>query len=418
VTTWLASDLEDRLCRALGLAAQVLSDFGTTGYTDATVPQLSFGPEKVVAETAMLVYAASGVCNRPAIRRRVEAVGRQLVPYVRSRRALADTALRPRRAFKYAVPHVLLTSLGHSDNAFDDVFRARCALAVELAGDLPPSARLERHWIENHWESDWRPFTDAQVYETFVNRPIDVLSESRDEAYAHTHLLFYLTDFGRRPPPRLSRPLGTLMSEFEGLLLRYLDLEDYDLSGELLMAWPQLGVSWSPAAAFAFRVLARVEDVVGVLPCGNVDLERLGNLEPHERGRYARASAYHTAFVMGFLCAVSLRCGTVPPTKIDGDQYADSAWEGFLGYIDGYQGHWLEVFAEADGSEKRVLAPLLGNMAIIQKIRQRDYKALHDILVLASSTRMPEHPFLKRAADVLWALDAAMAVVGRDQGGL
>ena len=61
-------------------------------------------------------------------------------------------ALQPGRAFKYAVPHVLLTRLGHGDDTFDSVFRSRCSLTVELAGDLPPSARLERRWIAAHWE--------------------------------------------------------------------------------------------------------------------------------------------------------------------------------------------------------------------------------------------------------------------------
>jgi hypothetical protein len=33
-----------------------------------------------------------------------------------------------------------------------------------------------------------------------------------------------------------------------------------DLSGEILLSWPLTGRSWSAAAAFAFHVLADVED--------------------------------------------------------------------------------------------------------------------------------------------------------------
>jgi hypothetical protein len=387
----------------------VLSDFGDTGYTDARVSQLSFGPEKVVAEAAMLAYAASGSTERPAVRDRVDALARQLVPVVRSRRALADMALQPGRAFKHTVPHVLLTSLGYPDDKFDGIFRSRSALTIELAADLPPSAHLERQWIASHRGQAARSEIDEHTRGTLVDRPIDVLSEAREEAYAHTHLLFYLTDFGRGSPPVLPRPLDTVLAEIEGLLLRYLDLEDYDLAGELLMSWPELRASWSPAATFAFRVLAFVEDAVGVLPCGNVDLDRLGELGEVERTRYARATAYHTAFVMGFLCAASLRHSSLPTTTIEGHQYPDAAWQTFFARIDGDQGHWLQVFLECADSERRVLAPLLCNFAIVQKLRRRDFEGLHDVLMLATRFELPEHPLRTRSVDVLSALGAAMA---------
>jgi hypothetical protein len=412
MTTWPEDDLANRLIRALDLAERVVTEFGTTGYVDARVPALSFGPEKVIAEAAMLVYAASGACGRADVGRRVDAVARQLAPHVRSRRALADIALQPGRAFKHAVPHVLVTSLGHADDGFDSYFRSQCAVALGLAGDLPPSARLERHWVTSQWERVWRPAAADDVRGTFVERPIDVLSESREEAYSVTHLLFYLTDFGHQPPPRLPRSVGTILGELEGLLLRCLDREDYDLSGELLMAWPQLRAAWSPAASFAFRVLARVEDEVGVLPCGNVDLARMGELDAAERGRYARATAYHTAFVMGLLCAATARRTPTPPRTIAGPAYADSVCEGFLEHVDSDQGHWLGVFRECDISEKRALAPLLCNFAILQTLRRRDYAALHEVLVLARSAQLPEHHLRTRATEVLLALGDAMRLFG------
>lgn len=412
MTTCPADDLVDRLIRALDLAECVVTEFGTTGYVDVRAHELSFGPEKVIAEAAMLVYAASGACERADVRRRVDAVARLLASHVRSRRALADIALQPGRAFKHAVPHVLLSSLGHPDDGLDAYFRSRCALADELAGDLPPSARLERHWVTSHWDRVWRVPTTDDVRGTFVERPIDVLSESREEAYSVTHLLFYLTDFGHQPPPGLPRPMVTLLGELEGLLLRYLDREDYDLSGELLMAWPQLRAVWSPTAAFAFRVLARVEDEVGVLPCGNVDLAHMGELDAADRGRYARATAYHTAFVMGFLCAATMRHTPTPPRTIAGHEYEDTVWEGFLEHVDADQGHWLGVFRECDISEKRALAPLLCNFAILQTLRRRDYAALHEVLVRAHSARLPDHALRTRATEVLLALGDAMSLFG------
>lgn len=412
MTTWPADDLADRVIRALDLAERVVAEFGATGYVDAKVPELSFGPEKVIAEAAMLAYAATGACERADVEHRVAALARELAPSVRSRRAVADVAIQPGRAFKHAVPHVLLSALGHGDDRFDAYFRARCAIAVDLAGDLPPSARLERHWITNHWQRSWRDPGAADLRGTFAERAVDVLAEPREEAYSVTHLLFYLTDFGHQPPSALQRPVATILAELEGWLLRYLDREDYDLAGELLMAWPQLRAPWDPSAAFAFRVLARVEDEVGVLPCGNVDLAHMADLDPAERSRYARATGYHTAFVMGFLCAATARHTPMPPTRITGPQYDDRVWQGLLEHVDADQGHWLDVFTECDVDEKRALAPLLSNFAILQTLRRQDYAAVREVVAFAHAHELPHHPVRTRASELLLALGDAMSLFG------
>lgn len=45
-----------------------------------------------------------------------------------------------------------------------------------------------------------------------------------------------------------------------------LDTDDFDLTAELLLTWSMPGLPWSPVAAFAFRVLAAIEDRLGFLP--------------------------------------------------------------------------------------------------------------------------------------------------------
>src|SRR5207237_1174092 len=130
---------------------------------------------------------------------------------------------------------------------------------------------------------------------TALDLPMDVVGSSRDEAYALTHFFFYLTDFGNQSEQlRIRRPLATVLAEAEALLLRYLDAEDYDVCGELLCLWPLARVPWNPSATFAFRVLMRVEDEVGLLPSGNVDLSRLNRLEGDAQTTYALGNAYHT----------------------------------------------------------------------------------------------------------------------------
>lgn len=406
---------------ALDFALLAVADFGETGYADPVRPALGFGPEKVVAEATMLAYAAAGASDSLRVRALVDELAARVAPLVRSRAAAADLALNPDRAFKRIVPHVLLTALGHPDARFDAFAAAQAARALRQASDEPATVLAERGWIMGVWGQ-----TDAAGPGirpgTALDRPFDLLVASREDPYGLTHLLFYVTDFGRSPAVALGRPREELLADVEALLIRYLDHEDYDLAGELLMAWPQLGAPWSPAAAFAFRVLAEVEDAAGVLPCGNVDPDRLAALEGAERTRYARAASYHTAFVMGFLCATVLRSGAPLPLAAPtsgpepapgaapaaGEALPDDAWRTFRARAADDRGHWQPVFERCVPAERGALAPMLCDLALTQALRRRDYRALHDTLAEARRLGMPSRPLPRAAADLLTALGEAV----------
>ena len=248
---------------------------------------------------------------------------------------------------------------------------------------------------------------------TVLTRPFDLLVGSREDPYGLTHLLFYVTDFGRSPTAHVGRPHDAILADVEALVIRYLDQGDYDLVGELLMAWPQLREEWSPVAAFALRVLAHVEDEVGILPCGNVDPERLATLVGAERTRYARAASYHTALVMGFLCAVGLRGHPAPPKALTGPEYPDDAWQTFRAMIDDHPGDWLPVFDRCGEAEKRTLAPMLCGLVITQAMRQQDFAAMHEAVDAARRFALPPHPLQAAATDLLRTLGAAMEVGAR-----
>ena len=409
VAVWPAADLERRVISALDFASAAVSDFGETGYADPVRPALGFGPEKVVAEAAMLAYVAQDASASKALRNRVDALARQVAPLVRSPRALADMALNPDQVFRRAVPHVLLTALGHRDDAFDDFAADRCARVLSHAVDQPATVLAERRWIARVWGRPLPAVPDTGSG-TVLTHPFDLLVGSREDPYGLTHLLFYVTDFGRAAPVELGRPPDAVLADVEALVIRYLDHGDYDLVGELLMAWPQLRAEWSPVAAFAFRVLARVEDEVGLLPCGNVDPERLATLAGAERTRYARAASYHTALVMGFLCAVGLRCNAAPPTALTGPEYPAAAWQTFRAMLDDHPGDWLPVFDRCDEAEKRTLAPMLCGLVITQALRQQDFAALHDAVAAARRFALPPHPLQTAGVEALRALGTAMEV--------
>lgn len=398
MSRWPEFDLDARLCRALDIARTAIDHFAVDGYTDAESPEYSFGPEKVVAEAAMLAYAASACGERPGVAGRVDEIAQLLVPHARSQRVLIDIAMHPTLAFKLAVPHILLARLGYCDPCFDDFLRSCVSAQAGHGHDRPPSASVERSWISSLWSGE-----EASRYElldSVLSWPIDVLGSSRDDAYAFTHLLFYCTDFGYRSR-RLPRSRSIILGEAGSLLARYLDAEDYDLAGEILMAWPLTAAAWSPTAAFGFRVLASVEDQVGVLPCGNIDVGRLAQLEGAQSARYALGTAYHTAFVMGFLCAASLRPGRVPPRTIVGPEFEEHCLMRLLDHIDDDQGHWQSELSELGKREQLALTPFVLDIAIIQKNRKHDYEAIKNLLSLAREYGIADSALCTQAAELL-----------------
>ena len=401
MSSWSEADLELRLCRALDLARKTIHHFAIDGYANPDSPASSFGPEKVVAETAMLIYAASASLSRPNIASRIDHLAQLLARHARSERVLVDIALHPALAFKFAVPHILLTKVGYPDAGFDDFLRSCASSQTGNAEDRPPSASLERLWIRSLWNGpDSGPGWRARLPDTMLNWPVGILGALRTDAYAFTHLIMYSTDFGFRKP-RLSRSRPAILMDVGSLLAGYMDAEDYDLAGELLLAWPLMGAPWSPPAAFAFRVLASIEDQVGVLPCGNVNLAHLAQLEGEERARYALGTAYHTAYVMGFLCAASLRPGRAPPVTIVGPQFDATCLSRLMRYVDVDQGHWRPEFFSLAEEERRALIPFVLDVAIMQKCRRRDYQAVSEILSLAQEYDVAGSPMCRQAFELL-----------------
>ena len=400
-----------RLCRALDIAKRALEIFAVDGYADAESPETDFRPEKPIAETAMLLYAASGARRLPDIAGRVDEIARLLVPHARSQRTLLNIALHPALALGFAVPHILLTKLGYGDAGFDDFLRFCLDSQARNGHERPPFASLEQRWIASVWTGasrgrEWQ----ADLLNSVLNRPLDILGGLRIDAYALTHLMMYCTDFGFRAP-FLPRARSAILSEARSLLAKCLDEEDYDLAGEVLMAWPLTGARWCASTTFGFRILARVEDQAGVLPGGTTRPDRLSRLQGEQRTRYAFGTAYHTAYVMGLICATSLFPGRAPPIGIAGPRVDTSVLDRLLRIIDRDQGHWQPEFSGLTESERAALVPLLLDIAIAQKCRKRDYQAVSELLAAASEHGIANSPLCGQAAELLERLAACSHVI-------
>ena len=205
---WDTTDLKRRLCFALDIAKQTIECLAKDGYKDSEVPANNVRPEKVICETAILLYAASAASHHAEVSAAIGTVAKLLIPHARSTRMLLGVCLEPSLALDYAEAHICLSRLGYQDLQFDELLRQSRNAQAGFGRERVPHRVLEQRWIDGIWMesisggSESKP---SQALLSVLNQPIDVLGGSREDIYAFTHALMYVRDFNIRPPPLAAR---------------------------------------------------------------------------------------------------------------------------------------------------------------------------------------------------------------------
>ncbi len=403
---WDNQDLALRLCRSLDVAGQALEQLVPDGYSDAEQPSNNLRAEKVISETALLLLAAASAADRhPDIRAGVEQLARQLAPHARSECIQLAVCMEPALALDYAHAHICLTRLGYPDRAFDALLQQSLQAQSAAGRERPPHRVLEQCWSKDLWHGPTpsrRRSAGMVLRQSQLSFPMDLLNGHREDVYAFTHALLYCSRFGHHPL-RLPRPRRQILAEAEGTLARCLDDQDYDLAGELLLAWPLTGKSWSPAATFGFRVLAQVEDAAGFLPAPITRLERIHRLQGRDRLQYLLATTYHTIYVMGLLCAAALLPGRAPPVIISTARAVRGASAGMLAQldVDGRTVHWRDQLDQMSPAECDAVAGLQLDIALHRAVQRRDFSGLHRLLKMGHASDLANSPVASQVAQML-----------------
>jgi hypothetical protein len=399
---WNKNDLERRLCHALNFAELAVKRLAIRGYVDKNEPGHSVRAEKVISEAAFLLFVASTASPSMELRTRINSVAQVLIPHARSERMLLGACLEPALALDYAQAHICLKRLGYPDGDFDEVLR-RSGLSQTQAGrERTPHRVLEQEWLREGTAQQKSKRISLIARKCVLNWPMDLLRGSRQDFYAFTHALMYISDFNVSKR-RLPRCRSVILEEAEGALARCLDEEDYDLAGEILLAWPLTGRSWSAASVFGFRVLAHIEDQVGFLPASSTHIATLHRLHNDDRSDYFVATAYHTVFVMGLLCAVALQPKRTPPVALPTNDAALSCSDWLFALIDtdGKKTHWREEANRLDKLQRDALCGFLLNVAIRRRVNSRDFSGVRELLERAYRLGLANTPASSQAAEML-----------------
>jgi hypothetical protein len=402
---WSTEDLLRRVSHALDIAAQAVNRLTARGYTDPSDAGNNLRPEKLISETGLLLLGASVAGEYSEVQRRLQGVAERLIPHARSERMLLGVCLEPALALDYAAAHICLARLGYPDSGFDAVLRRSLASQARAGRERPPHRVLEQEWLVETWNGSTPDLGKRRLptaRSSVLSQPMDLLGGSREDIYAFTHALMYVAGFNLEPR-RFPRPIPAILAEADAALARCLDEQDYDLGGEVLLAGPLIGRPWSAGAAFGFRVLAHVEDRAGFLPSPSTRLQRLNELNGDERTDYLLATTYHTAYVMGLLCAAVLRSGTMPPLKIPPDKGAPGNANKILQFLDadGRRTHWRDELDQLRTSERDAIAGFLLAIALRRKASGRDFSAFHEVLVTGLKLGLADSPIASQAAELL-----------------
>lgn len=389
--------LTARLAYSLGFAKRAITHLiheGRQGPEDA--PWYA-QPDKLVAETGLLmVYAREGA-RYAEVSVALGELAESMEPLARSKAVLGNICLKPALALDYGCAHICLSYLGYRHAVFDDaiVGAQRHGLAVERL----PYRMLEQAWLrrlhngKSH-EEDFALWAGMSC----LHLVPDLFNESTDAVYALTHALMYVC-FDREAVVPL--PLDELTGYLESWLIIYIDREDYDIAGELLLAWTLTGRPFNDVALFAWHCLQHIEQRVGFLPAPNLDLNLLEGRELTERRTYLYSVNYHTAYVMGLLCGKMLEAYDDFRSEA-GVPVNHASFIHLLkdGLNQGRPAHWMEFYKSLESRQQQALVPWLYQALLAREVRAYRYQAVAQLLEAAKGSNL-EHLALSQQAQQL-----------------
>jgi hypothetical protein len=284
--------------------------------------------DKVIVETAVLALLASRIPNPPqSIQALVRELLESLAEAARTERTAVLMMRFPYTAASLGLTHVVLSSLGYRDERFDKLTKQALESGQIEAIERPPFRSMDVRWVRELATSDWHANFDDLVPHSILSTSAHPIYMNRSDAYALTHALMYVTDFGIKPPPA-SLDLERLAATVDAALSWNIMTEDLDLLGEMLLSVALLRHPWSPHARFAWHFLAGTWDTLGFLPGPGFEVPVYNQLEGDESTAYAFQHTYHTTYVAGVLCATLLyhpeRSKSTPwtPIRVDGTPVA------------------------------------------------------------------------------------------------
>lgn len=377
--------LAARLAQVLDLACRNLArlDALAEHWQEESADRVVRLRDKIATEAALLLLVARRVAPHPAgeeVARRCEELGRLLAPLIRTARLRDLLVTAPQTAATLGAGHVFLEAAGLPDDGFAALVTEALAQGFAATVERVPYRLMDQRWTWGLLPGAPPPTHADLLPHSILASRAHPLFMSQSDAYAATHAVMYLTDFGRTPLPAEGLDAAHVRALVEAGMAWHLGTEDFDLLVEFLLDAHCLKASRSAYAALAWHALERVWDELGFVPGPVFDAAHYRGLRGEAADAYAFQTMYHTNFVAGMLCAVALLEPEAadPPTE-EGE---GSRMERLLAHLFAIQGTkatpqaaWLRALPEAPPPDEALL-PVLGDLVLIEAGRRQDWRCL------------------------------------------
>ena len=398
------SSLLRRVCKILDLAQEAVHLLGRDGYPDPNGSAMSIRPEKIIGETAFFLLQASRLSHYPEVAIRVQQLAPIVHQYARSKKTATDICLHPALALEYAQAHICLVRMGYPDERFDELLHKSLAASAHQGKERPPHRVLEQYWIRQSWESRHSPDDAYEVAFRYaaLAKPMDLIHGTTDDFYAFTHALMYITDFST-VRQQLPRSNATLAAEADAILARCMWENDHDLAGEVLLTWPLTAMPFSPAASFVFHYLSGLEDETGFLPLEAAHQQVHDQMEITEQKKYRFATGYHTAYVMGLLCAVTIQSGSLSSQQPKENKTFEHSAREIMPFLETSDTtpRWLADLRSLPEAEQDALSSWLLELALVKAARTHQYDHVYTLLSLGYEYDIIDTELARQAAELL-----------------
>ena len=355
--------------------------------------------QKVVAELSMLLGCVRGVS--PSLTPTVDEIARELGPLARGFDHLARLCQEPALALDHAMAHIHLAAIGYPDEHTDRVLELIVREHSAGSPERLPFRDLESEWLQQMWRGSSSAPSPELLGRTCVARPLDALASTTTDLYIFTHVILHATDMGRRAVS-WPRSEDAVVADAEAGIAAAIDADNFDLTTELLWAWPMMGLEWSPTATFAFDLLTAAQDEYGFLPGPEWSADTASELAIDERTAYCLRTSYHANLVMGLLCAAILRRGTGPfdtVRTVCGHDRFDDAMQAVINH--GRLPRWQLAIAALDHTRQDTLVELVLTIAIRRASHQHDFDQLRRCLSLWLRLDLPHGPAVDQCLALL-----------------
>ncbi len=283
--------------------------------------------DKVVIECALMVMLVSRIDHLPPeLDHLVFQIKEKLARHILTERNRILLMRFPKLSASLGAGIIFLHEMGVTDPDLYALVKKGLDENFPETAERSPFRMMDVRWVR--WLVYPQPppgFVDLVQISILGSKAHPIYMDNAD-AYAVTHSLMYITDFGRCPQEESfsSFDFDHVSQMIDNSIAWHIMSEDIDLLGEFLIDAALLGRFMSPYAQFAWFMINKVWDELGFLPGPGFIPSDFARLSGDEASAYAFQYLYHTNFVGGILCAVLLggltentTCDFIKPSAVD-----------------------------------------------------------------------------------------------------